>query len=101
MNRDLANAADGGNALFGAAKIKRALQTQGTQNLDIGLGEVAEMVGTKDLPPAHGAPTPCAIAPEVAEIAGAGEIEVSGGWVWHGVSLSHPLRRRNDGKAYR
>jgi hypothetical protein len=78
MNRDPGKTAEGGNALFGAAKIKRALQTQGTQNLDICLGEVAKMVGTKDLPPAHGPPIPCAIAPEVAEIAGAGEIEVAG-----------------------
>src|SRR5260370_13223107 len=91
MNRDLGKTADGGNALFGAAKIKRALQTQGTQNLDIRLGEMAKMVGTKYLPPAHGAPVRCAIAPEVAEIAGAGEIEVAGRWGWRGGTLSHPL----------
>jgi len=79
MNRDLGKAADGGNALFGAAKIKRALQTQGTQNLDIRLGQVTKMVGAEDLPPADPAAIPGGIAPEVAEIAGAGEIEVAAG----------------------
>src|SRR5438552_16215600 len=101
MNRDLGQAADGSIALFGAAKIERALQTQGTQNRDIRLGEVAKMVGTEDLPPADHPAILAGIAPEVAEIAGAGEVEVAGRCVWHGVSLSHPLRQRNDGEAYR
>src|ERR1700686_2860668 len=98
MNGDLGKTADGGNALFGAAKIKRALQTQGTKDLDIRLGEVAKMVGTEDLPPADHPAIPGGIAPKVAEIAGAGEIEMAGRGVWHGVSLRHPLRRRNDRK---
>src|ERR1700687_5582138 len=101
MNRDLGKGADGGNALFGAAKITRARQTQGTQNLDIRLGQIAKMVGAEDLPPADPAAIPGGIAPEVAEIAGAGEIEVTGRCVGHGFSLRHPLRRRNDGRAYR
>src|SRR5258705_5138288 len=101
MNRDLGKAADGGNALFRAAKIERALQAEGTQNLDIRLGEVAEMVGTEDLPPAHSPAIPGGIAPEIAEIVGAGEIEVAGRWVWHGVSLGNPVRRGNDWKTYR
>ena len=55
------------------------------------------MVGAEDLPPAHA----CGhlvrgIAAEVAEIAGAGEIEVAGRGIWHGISLSHPSRWRND-----
>ncbi len=101
MNRDLLKTAEGGNALLSAAKIERAFQTQGTQNLDIGLGKVAEMIGAEDLPPADSPAIPGGIAPEVAEIAGAGEIEVTGRCVGHGVSLRHPLRRRNDGRAYR
>src|SRR5258706_8267204 len=101
MNRDPGKAADGGNALFGAAKIERALQAQGTQNLDIRFGEVAEMVGAEDLPPPHSPATPGRIAPEVAEIAGAGEIEVAGRCVWHGVSLGNPVRRGNDWQTYR
>src|SRR6476646_9813317 len=84
MNRDPGKAADRGSALFGTPKIKRALQTQGTQNLDIGLGEVAEMVGAEDLAPAHRPAIPNRIAPEVAEIAGAGKIEVAGRCIWHG-----------------
>src|SRR5260221_1915780 len=99
MNRDLGKAADGGNAMFRAAKIERAVQAQGTQNLDIRLGEVAEMVGTEDLPPAHSPAIPGGIAPEIAEIVGAGEIEVAGRWVWHGVSLGNPVRRGNDLRA--
>src|SRR5260370_11182204 len=101
MNRDPGNAADGGNAIFGAAKIERALQAQGTQNLDIRFGEVAEMVGAEDLPPAHSPAIPGRIAPEVAEIADAGKIEVAGRWVRHGVSLGNPVRRGNDWKTYR
>src|SRR4051794_31519617 len=56
------------------------------------------MVGTEDLPPANGAAISGGIAPEVAEIAGAGEIEVAGRRIWHGGSLSRALRRRNDGE---
>jgi hypothetical protein len=78
MNRDLFNAAHRGGALLGAAKIERALQAQGSQQFDIGLGEMAEMVGTEDLPPADGAAISGAVASEVAEIAGAGKIEVAG-----------------------
>ena len=74
MNRDLLKTAEGGNALLSATKIERAFQTQGTQNLDIRLGKVAEMVGTEDLPPADGPAIPGGIAPEVAKIAGTGEI---------------------------
>ena len=66
------------DALLGAAKIERALQTQAAQHFDIGLGEMAEMVGAEDLPPADGAAISGGIATEVAEIAGAGEIEVAG-----------------------
>jgi len=66
------------NSPVGTAKIERTLQTQGAQQLDIDLGEVAEMVGTEDLPPADGAAISGAVASEVAEIAGAGKIEVAG-----------------------
>ena len=36
------------------------------------------MVGAEDLPPAHGAAVRGRIAAEIAEIGGAGEIEVAG-----------------------
>ena len=78
MNRDLLNAAHGGNALLGAAEIEGAPDAEAAQHLDIGVGEVAEMVGTEDLPPADSAAVAGGIAAEVAEIAGAGEIEVTG-----------------------
>jgi hypothetical protein len=61
-----------------AAKIERALETQAAQNLDVGVGDVAKMVGAEDLPPANNAATSGRIAPEVAEIAGTGKIEVAG-----------------------
>src|SRR3982074_1633912 len=57
------------------------------------------MVGWEDPPPANVAAISGGIAPEVAEIAGAGEIEVAGRRIWHGVSLSRALRRRNDGES--
>ncbi len=78
MNRDLREAADRRRALLGAAKIERALQAEAAQHLDIGFGEMAEMVGAEDLPPAHRAAILAGIAAEIAEIAGAGEIEMAG-----------------------
>ena len=68
-----------GDALLGAAEIECAPDAEAAQHLDIGFGEMAEMVGAEDLPPAHDAAVPGRIAAEVAEIAGAGEIEVAGG----------------------
>jgi len=79
MDRDLGNAAQRCCALLGAAKIERAFEAQPAQHLDIGVGEMAEMVGAEDLPPAHDATIAGGIAAKVAEIAGAGEVEVAGG----------------------
>jgi hypothetical protein len=78
MNRDLLNAAKCGRALFGAAKIERAFQTKTTQHRDIISREVAEMVGTENLPPADSAAISGGIAAEIAKITGAGKIEVTG-----------------------
>ena len=78
MNRDLRQPASGLGAFLGASKIERAFQPEGSQHPDIGRREVAEMVGAEDLPPAHPAAVPGRIAAEVAEIAGAGKIEVAG-----------------------
>ena len=78
MNRNLRHAADGGDALLGAAKVERASDAEAAQHLDIGLGEVAEMVGAEDLPPADAAAAAGGVSAEVAEIAGAGEVEVAG-----------------------
>ena len=78
MDRDLRNAAHRRNALLRAAKIKRAFDAEPAQHFDIGFGEMAKMVGAEDLPPAHGAAIPGGIAAQVAKIAGAGEIEVTG-----------------------
>ena len=56
MDRDLRHAADGGDALLGAAKVERASDAEAAQHLDIGFGEMAEMVGAEDLPPADARP---------------------------------------------
>jgi hypothetical protein len=48
------------------------------QQGDVSCREVAEMIGAENLPPAYGATVPAGIAAKVAEIAGAGEIEVTG-----------------------
>ena len=77
MDGDVGHAAQRRDALLGAAKIERAPDTEAAQHLDVGVGEMAEMVGAEDLPPAHDAAVPGGIAAEVAEIAGAGEIEVT------------------------
>jgi hypothetical protein len=84
MNRDSRQSADRCDAFLCAPEIESALQTQAAENFDIGLRDMAEMVGAKDLPPTHRAPVAAAIAAEVAEIAGAGEIEVAGGIIRHG-----------------
>jgi len=78
MDRDFLKTAHRRNALVDATKIERALQTETTQHLDVSLGEVAEMVGAEDLPPADSAAIFGGIAAKVAKIAGAGEIEVTG-----------------------
>jgi hypothetical protein len=81
MNRDLLKTAEGGNALLSAAKIERAFQTKTTQHRDIIGREVAEMVGTENLPPADGTAISGGIAAEIAKIAGAGKIEMAGGGI--------------------
>ena len=75
---DFRHAAQRGGALLGAAKIERAADAELPQHGDIVVGEMAEMVGAEDLPPAHGAAVARRIAAEIAEIAGAGEVEMAG-----------------------
>ncbi len=79
MDGDFRHAAQGGGALLGAAKVERAADAELPQHGDIVIGEMAEMVGAEDLPPAHGPAVARGIAAEIAEIAGAGEIEMAGG----------------------
>ena len=83
MNRDLLEGADGRRALLNAAKIERALQTEATHHFDIGAGKMTEMVGTENLPPTHRAAIVTGIAAEITEIAGANEIEMTGGNILH------------------
>ena len=78
MDCDLLKTAYRRQAFLGAAKIESAFQAEAAQHLDVGFGEMAEMVGAEDLSPADAAAVLGAIAAEVAEIAGAGEIEVTG-----------------------
>ena len=59
-------------------KSKALLDAEPAQDRGVIVGEMAEMVGAEDLPPAHGAAIPGRIAAEIAEIAGAGEIEMTG-----------------------
>jgi len=83
MNRDLGKAADGGNALFVPRNRTRSSGPR-TQNLESASVRWPRWLGAEDLPPAHSPAIPGGIAPEIAEIVGAGEIEVAGRWVWHG-----------------
>ena len=59
-------------------KSNALLTPRRTQHGDIFFGEMAEMVGAEDLPPAHDAAVVGGIAAKVAEIAGAGEVEMAG-----------------------
>ena len=79
MGGDFRHAAQGGGALLGTAKVERAANAELPQHGNIVIGEMAEMVGAEDLPPAHGAAVARGVAAEIAKIAGAGEIEMAGG----------------------
>ena len=70
--------AQGRQPLLGAAQIECALQPELAQHGDVVVGQMAEMVGAEQLPPARVPAVPGRIAAEVAKIAGAGEIEVAG-----------------------
>jgi hypothetical protein len=96
MNRDFLEGTDGRCAFLGAAKIERALQAEAAQHVGIGLGQMAEMIGTEYLPPADSAAILAGIAAQIAEIAGTGEIEMAGGRFLHAVSIGHALRQLND-----
>ena len=62
-----------------APRKSNALLTPSFANhSDIVVGEMAEMVGAEDLPPAHDAAVARGIAAEIAEIAGAGKTEMAG-----------------------
>ncbi len=78
MNLDALDAAQRLGALVLATEIERAFDAERAQHRRIFFGEVAEMVGTKDLTPAHDAAVLAGIAAKVAEIAGTGEIEMAG-----------------------
>src|SRR5690348_4126040 len=96
MDLDLLDHAFGRLALVDAAKIERAGHAKSANDGGVSVGEMAEMVRAKNLPPAQGAAIGGRIAPEIAEVGGAFEIEVTGVGVCHWQSLSHPVRRRND-----
>src|ERR1700722_13453023 len=96
MNRDRIIGANGRCALLGAAKIERAFKAEAAQNVDIGHGQMAKMVGTEELPPADVAAILAGIAAEIAEIAGAGEIEMTGIRFLHARTISHAVRQLND-----
>ena len=78
MHGDVGHAAQRGVALLGAAKIERAADAEAAHHGDVVIGEMAEMIGAEDLPPAHDAAIAGGIAAEIAEIAGAGEVEMAG-----------------------
>jgi hypothetical protein len=79
MDCDLLKTAHRRHAFLGAAKIESAFQAEAAQHLDVGFSEMAEMVGAEDLSPTDAAAVLSGIAAEVAEIAGAGKIEVTDG----------------------
>jgi hypothetical protein len=78
MDRDVGHAAQGSGAFLGAAKIERAADAKAPHHRDVVIGEMTEMVGAENLPPAHGAAVLGGITAKIAEIAGAGEIEMAG-----------------------
>src|SRR5437763_13682908 len=89
MNRDFADAAERGDTLFGAAKVERASHAQAAQDCNVGLRDMAEMIGAEDLPPADLASVAGGIAAEIAKIAGGLMIEMKGRGSWHIIGVSH------------
>ena len=75
-----------GAAFLCPAKIECVLQAEAAQHGDIGFGQMAEMVGAEDVPPAHRAAVLAGITAEIAKIAGAGEIEMTDGGILHRLS---------------
>src|SRR5579871_3900984 len=77
MNQDLLDLARRGGALFGPAKIERAFYAESTHDLDVGIRQMAKMIGAKNLPPAHRAAVGRRIAADIAEIAGPLEFQMA------------------------
>ena len=76
MSGDVGHAAQRLGTLLGAAKIERAPEPR-PQHRDVVVGQMAEMIGAEELPPAHDAAVAGGIAAEIAKIAGAGEVEMA------------------------
>src|ERR1700722_12243295 len=100
MHRDLLNGADRRAAFLRATKIERVLQAQATQRRNIGFGQMSQMVGAEDLPPAHRAAVMAGIAAEIAKIAGADEVVVADGQIGHLVIPHHPPRWKTAESAW-
>src|SRR5437588_8933656 len=88
MHGYFGHAAQGLGTFCRPTKIERAFDTQRAHDRDVVAGQMCEMVGTEYLPPAHRAAVFGRIAAEIAEIAGAGKVEMAGWEFGHWVSLS-------------
>ena len=77
MHRDLLDRAGCSRAFIGAAKIESVLDAELAHDADIGLAQMAQMIGAEDMPPADGVAVCGRIAAKVAEIARTLEVEVA------------------------
>ena len=93
MHGDVCNRAEGAAALLGPSEIECGLQANATQNRDIGLRQVTEMVGAEDVPPPHRSAVLAGVTAKVAKITGAGEVEVADGSILHLAILFDPGSR--------
>jgi hypothetical protein len=64
--------------LLKSAEIEGASEPEVADDGDILLGKAAEMAGAEYPPPPYAAAVVCRVAAEVAEVAGAGEIQMAG-----------------------
>ena len=62
------DAADGHGALLDSSKIESAAHAEAPHDIDIGSGEMAEMIGAEDLPPADGVAIARRITAEIARV---------------------------------
>src|ERR1700741_1882676 len=96
MNHDLLKSAGRARAFVDAPKIEGASHAKRAHDVDVGSGEMAEMIGAEHPPPAQGTAIARGIAAEIAEIAGALQVEMAGRSVWHRSHLSRGISRRHD-----
>src|SRR6185312_3237461 len=97
MHLDLHQPAGCACALLQPSKVECTFHAEPADDRGVGFGQAAEVVGAEKLPPTNRAPLDGRVAAQIAEIAGAFEIEMTVRDVLHRISLGHRSPRTSDG----